>query len=111
MGEARSGDAASSGFGRFIQIPSKSSKGSGSFRGTIEIHASVIRHLEESGQMYVNVMLVQPIGGKAANASAAKSCRPFLSTLATVRISLSPTHIGHQATPNATLRPRGPLVI
>jgi len=37
--------------------------------------------------------------------------QPFLNALATARISLSPTHIGHQATSNATLQPRGPLVV
>lgn len=47
--------------------------------------------------------------GKATDTSTARSCRPFLDAPAAARISLSRAHIGHQATPNATLR-RGPLL-
>jgi hypothetical protein len=86
-GKTCSSDAASSGFERFMPIlarqnyigtdtpngTDKRSKGStgGSFRGTIEIQAAVIRHLEESknaqwhldypeaGLIYLNAMLVR----------------------------------------------------
>lgn len=64
---------------------SKRSKGSGPFRGTIEIHASVIRHLEESGQMYANCDACPTPRDKAGDASAARSYRPFLGALAAAR--------------------------
>lgn len=71
---------------------SKRSKGPGPFRGTIEIHASVIRHPEESGQMYVSVMLVRPLGVKPVMPLPLGAVDLSLA-LAAARISLSPTHI------------------